>query len=188
LEIYKRLGDAEGQAKCWNYLGRSLLDDGQLGAAEAAASHALKLFLGQGREYWVCSSHRLLGEIYRVKGENGKAIQHLEAAIGIASPLDWHNSLFWTHLSLAVLFRTKNELDNAQFHIERAKSHAVDDAYNQGRAMDWQAEIWYRQGRLEEAKAEILCALETFEKLGATEDLPWSRSRLQRIERAIGPN
>ena len=51
--------------------------------------------------------------------------------------------------------------------------------------MDQQAEIWYRQGRLEEAKAEILCALETFEKLGATEELPGTRSILWKIERAM---
>jgi hypothetical protein len=84
-----------------------------------------------------------------------------------------------------VLFCDENEFDNAQSHIEQAKSHAVDNAYKLGRAMDQQAEIWYRQGRLEEAKAEILCALETFEKLGATAELPWSRSILRKIERAI---
>ena len=172
LEIYERLGDAEGQGKCWNCLGWLLLDDEQLDAAEEAGSHAINLFRDQGREYWVCGSHRLLGDIYRSKGERGKAIQHFEAAIGIASPFDWHDQLFWTHLSLAMLFCDENEFDNAQSHIEQAKSHAIDDAYKLGRAMDQQAEIWYRQGRLEEAKAEILCALETFEKLGATAELP----------------
>ena len=185
LEIYERLGDAEGQAKCWNYLGWPLLDDGQLDAAEEAASHAIKLSLDQGREYWVCGSRRLLGDIYRVKGESGKAIQHLEAAIGIASPFNWHKELFWIHLTLAELFCDTNEFDNAQPHIERAKSHAVNDAYTRGRAMNQQAWIWYCQGRLEEARAEILCAIETFEKLGATVDLPWPRTILQKIELAM---
>ena len=185
LEIHERLGNAEGQAKCWNTLGRTLLDGGQLDAAEEAASHALKLSLDQGREYWVCLSHRLLGSIYRVKGKRGKAIQHFEAAIGIASPFNWHNELFWIHHSLAKLFCNNNEFDNAQSHIERAKSHAVDDAYNLGRAMGQQAWIWHRQGRLEEAKAESLCALEIFEKLGATAELPKFRSRLQKIQRAV---
>ena len=63
--------------------------------------------------------------------------------------------------------------------------HAVDDARRLGSAMNHQADIWYRQGRLEEGKAEAIRALETFEKLGATADLSVSRNILRRIERAI---
>ena len=185
LEIYERLGDVEGQGKCWNCLGRLFLDDGQLDSAEEAGSHAIKLFLDQGRELWVCVSHRLLGDIYQSKGEIRKATQHFEAAIGIASPFDWHHELFWTHFSLAELFYNENKFDNAQSHVNQAKSHAVGNLFRLGRAMDEQAEIWYRQGRLEEAKAEISRALETFEELGATAELPGSRSTLRKIERAI---
>ena len=185
LGTYERLGDVAGQAKCWNSLGWLLLGDNQIDSAEEAGFHAINLSRDQGREYLVCASHRLLGDIYQRKGERGKAIQHFEAAIGIASPFGWHHELFWTHFALAELFCNENRFENAQSHIERAKGHAIDDAYNLGRAMSQQAEIWYRQDRLEEAKAEILCALETFEKLGATGDLPWSRSNLQEIERAM---
>ena len=185
LEIYEWLGDAEGRAKSWYDLGWLLYHDNQLEAAEEAGSHAINLFRDQHREYWVCGSHRLLGRIYESKGKKEKAIQHLEATIGIASPFDWHGQLFWAHLALARLFCNENEFHNAQSHIEQAKSHAIDDAYNLGRAMYWQAEIWYGQGRLEEAKAEILCALETFEKLGATTLVPESRSILRKIEWAI---
>ena len=185
LEICEQLGDAEGQGKCLSCLGWLLFQDGQLDTAEEAASHALKIFLDQQREYWVCGSHRLLGLIYQSKGRRERAIEHFEAAIGIASPFDWHDQLFWNHFNLAALFRDENEFDDAQSHIERAKSHAIYDTYRLGRAMDRQAAIWHRQGRLEEAKTETLCALETFEKLGATEDLRWPRSRLQAIERAM---
>ena len=185
LEVCEQLGDVEGQGKCWNCLGWLLFQDGQLGAAEEAGFNAINIFREQDREYWVCTCHRLLGEVYRSKGERGKAVQHFEAAIGIASPFDWHNQLFWIHFDLAMLFSIENEFDNAQSHIERAKSHAINNTYRLGRAMDWQARILYRQGRLEEGKAEILCALETFEKLGATAELPGSRSILQKIERAI---
>ena len=184
LEIYERFGDAVGQGKCWISLGWLLLDDEQLDSAEDAGSHAIKLFRDQGRELWVCGSHRLLGDIYRSKGEIGKAVEHFEAAITIASPF-WHHQLFWTHFSLAELFRCKGELDNAQPHIEKAKSHTGDNAYQLGRAMRLQARVWYYQGRLEEGKAEIICALEMFEKLGATAELPWSRSVLREIEQAI---
>ena len=185
LEIYERLGDAVGQGKGWNCLGWLLFHDDQLDAAEKAGLHAIKLFQDQGREYLVCGSHRLLGRVYQTKGERRKAIQQLEAVIRIASPFEWHHHLFWAYLSLARLFCDEAEFDDAQPHIERAKLHATDDAYKLGRAMSKQAEIWYGQGRLEEAKAEILCALETFEKLGATVDLPWPRSFLEEIERTI---
>ena len=185
LEICKRLGDVEGQAKSWDGLAWLLLGDEQLEAAEEAGSHAINLFRDQDREYRVCICHRLLSLIYQSKDEKGKAIQHLEAAIGIASPFDWHNQLFWTHFALARLSCDESEFDDAQSHIEQARSHAAYDAYKLGRAMDQQAEIWYRQGRLEEAKAEISCAVETFERLGAAAALPWSRYILQKIERAI---
>ena len=181
LEICKRLGDAEGQAKCWDCLGWLLLSYGRLGSAEEAASHALKVFLDQGREYWICDSHRLLGEIYRWKWEIEKAIHHSEAAIGIASSFDWHSQLFWIHHSLAWLFYSKNELDDSQSHIEQAKAHTDNDAYLLGRAMRLQGSIRYQQGRLEEAKAEISCALDTFEKLGAARDIEECRDLLREI-------
>ena len=183
LELYNRLGDAEGQAKCWNRLSWSLLGDDQLDAAEEAASHALKLSLDHGREFWVCDSHNILGEIYQYKGNREKAIQHFDSALRIASSFDWHDQLFWIHHALADLFRNENEFDNAQSHIQQAKSHAVNDVYCLGRAMEMQAQIWYGQGRLEEAKAEALRALETFEKLGAASDLERCRNLLRRIEK-----
>ena len=178
LEIYERFGDAEGQGKCWNYLGRLFLDDEQLNAAEEAGLRAIKLFLDQGREFWVCASHRLLGDIYQSKGEIGKAVEHFEAAIRIASPFGWHDELFWIHYALAELFLNKNEFDNAQSHIERAKLHAIDDAFELGRAMEWQAQIWYERGWIEQANAEAQCALEAYEKLGATAELARCRSFL----------
>ena len=184
LEIYERLGDAEGQGKCWDYLSWLLYSDQQLDAAEEAASHALKIFLDRGREYWICDSHRLLGEIYRFKREKGKSIHHCEAALKIASSFDWHAQLFLIHHSLAWMFQDVNEFDSAHIHIEQAKPHAVDNPYYLGRTMEQQAWVWYQQGRLEEAKAEVLHALETFEKLGATSDVGRCRDILGKIELA----
>ena len=153
LEIYEQLGDAEGQGKCWNYLGWLLVNDEQLEAAEEAASRSIKL-LDQGREYWVCKSHQLLSRIYRSKDERGKAIEHIEAALGIASPFEWHDQLFWIYYSLARL----------------------------SCAMELQVWIRYQRGQVEEAKAEAHCALETFEKLGVTTGVAWCRGFLREIE------
>ena len=77
------------------------------------------------------------------------------------------NSLFWNHYQMAELFRVEDEFDDANSHIERAKSLAVGDEYTLGRGMEAQARIWYRQGRVEDARSETLGALEVFERLGA---------------------
>ncbi|KAF9785563.1 hypothetical protein BJ322DRAFT_839464 [Thelephora terrestris] len=185
LEIYEQLGDGEGQGKCWIFLGSLLLDDDQLDAAEEAASHAMELFLDKRRELWICESHSLLGDICRKKGKREKAIQHYEAAISIASPFDWHNTLFWTHWSLARLFFIEDEFGDAQSHTDQSKLHAVDDTYCLGHAMVLQTWIWHGQGQLEEAKAEILGALKIFEKLGATERVGTCRAFLQKVELAV---
>jgi hypothetical protein len=54
-----------------------------------------------------------------------------------------------------------------------------------GRAMDMQASVWYRHFRLEEAKSEILHALEILEKLGAASNAEACGELLQEIELAI---
>ena len=43
----------------------------------------------------------------------------------------------------------------------------MNSAYNLGRAMGMQASILYEQGRLEEARSEVLRAIEIYEKLGS---------------------
>jgi hypothetical protein len=48
-----------------------------------------------------------------------------------------------------------------------------------------QAVIWYRQGRLGDAISEASRALETFEKLGATNDSERCRDLLQKIEQKM---
>ena len=170
-EIYERLSDTVGHARCLSHLAWSLYADGQLDAAEAAASRAINLLPEDGEQFLVCQCHRILGEIHHAKGDTEGAIGHFEAALGIASSFSWHPQLFWIHFSLASIFSDKEEFDDADAHIERAKSHTVNHPYHLGRAMDLQAWFWYNQRRFEEAKSEALRAAEVFKKLGATRDL-----------------
>ena len=170
------------QAHAWSQLAWSLHDDRQPDAAEEAASRAINLFSDEGDQFEVCQSHHLLGEIYCAKGEMKKAINHFETALGIASPLNWHNEQFWIHHSLAKLFSNNDQFNNAHAHIEYAKSHTVGDPYNLGHAMELQARLWRRERKLEEAKSEALCAAGLFEKLGATKELERCRAILRKIE------
>ena len=179
LEILEQLNDTVGQAESSIKLAESLQSDGQLDAAEEATSHAIDLLSETDNQYLLCQSHYTLGEIYRSKGGTGKAIHHYEAALGIASSFGWHHPLFWTNYSLAQLFVAGGRFDDAQAHVDRAKSHAVDHAYKLGRAMEMQAKVWYNQHRLEEARSETLRAADIYERLGATMALTRCRGLLQ---------
>ena len=170
LEICEGLGDTVGHALCLNNLARSLKSDGQLDAAKEAASHAITLLPDSGQEHLTCESHRILGEIYTSQGEREKADHHFETAVGIASPFDWHDVLFWTYYSLAKLFSDQDKCGTAQVHIDRAKLHTAGNAYFLGCAMEMQARIWYGQNRFQDATSEVLRAIEIFEKVGAADD------------------
>ena len=185
LEILRRVGDTKGQTQCLNQLAWLLFDHKQLDAAENAASCAIDLIVEQDQGFLVSQLHRVLGKISYSRSRREKAIHHFETALGIASPPNWHDELFWIHYSLAELFGNEEEFDDANVHIERAKSHAIDDPYKLGRAMVIQANVWCLQLRLEDAKSEAEHALETYEKSGAVYDAGVCRDLLQAVERAM---
>ena len=111
-----------------------------------------------------------------------KAIHHLEVALEIASSLNLDDQLFWIHHDLAHLFIEGRRFDDTQAHIERAKSHAINNAFSLGRAMRLQANLWYIQRMFEKAKSEASHAADVFEKLGAAQDLEKCRELLQWID------
>ena len=168
--------------KCLISLALLLESDNQLDAAEEAASRAIDLLSETDDQFLLCRSHHTLGDIYRSKGETGKAIHHFEVALRIASSFGWHDRLFWINHSLACLFAGEGRFDDAQAHVDRAKSHVVDHAYKLGRAIELQTWVWYKQHRLEEAGSEALRAADIFEQVGATTDLEYCRGLLQHIE------
>jgi tetratricopeptide (TPR) repeat protein len=184
-EIYERIDDAIGQIRCLNDLAWLLFDDDQLDAAEDAASRAIDLLPEEGQEVHRCQLHRILAKIYRSKGEKEKAIHHFETAIEIASPFNWHLELYWIYYALTELFIDENEFDDANARIERAKSHAVGNSYKLARVIHLQARVMYEQGRLEDAKSEVLRALEIYEKLGAPDAAVACGELLQEVEQAI---
>jgi len=184
-EIFERLGDMVSQARCLIWLVDSLCSDNQLDTAEEAALRAINLLPEKGQEFQVCEGHRALGNVYRFKGDTEKAIHHFEVAIGIASPSNWHGVLFWIHYELARLLHSEGRLDDAHAHIKRAKSHAADNTYYLGYAMELQARVWYDQHRLEEAKSEALRAADVYEKLGAAKDVEDCKNLLRDIEKGL---
>jgi tetratricopeptide (TPR) repeat protein len=138
-EIFERLGDTAKQAECLISLAYVLHDDKQLDGAEESASRAIDLLLEKGQQFQLCQGHRILGDIYKSKGDTEKAVYHFEAALEIASSFNQDFQLFWIHYALASLAFGQGKFDDAHAHIEHAKSHAINDAYQLGRAMERQA-------------------------------------------------
>ena len=186
LGIFEQLGDTVGQANCWNELARLLRLEGQLDAAEKAASHAIDVLPEKGQEYLVCRSHRYIGLIYQAKGGREKGIHHLKKALEIAVAFKWDDELFWIHCYLATLLAEEHRFNDAHNHIGQAKLYAIDHIYELGRAMATKASIWYQQHQLEDATSEALGALEIYEKLGASRDILNCKNLLQKIEATAG--
>ena len=182
-EIFERVGNTVKQAGCLLDLARALYSDGQLDAAKEAASHAIGLIPEKGEQLQVCQGHRILGNIYRSKGETEKAIHHFEIALGNASSLNWHDELFRVHYSLAEMFSGQGSFDDARTHVERVKSHAANDPYLLAHASGLQAWFWYKQHMFEKGRSEALCALSMFEKLGAANDAEEIIQLLKQIDR-----
>ena len=184
LGIFNQLNNTIGQAHSLQQLTQLLSGDNQLDAAEKAISQSLNLLLDKGEQFWLCEGYRLLGEICHSKGETEKAINHYKTALEIASSSSWHAQQFWILYSLAKLYHEEGRFHDANAHIEHAKSHTANVPYLLGRVMEQQAHFWYREGRLEEAKSEVLCATGVYEKLGAAKDVEDCREFLQEIEDA----
>ena len=184
LEIFERLNDVLGQAHSLLQLARLLHDDKQLDAAEKAASQSIDL-VPDNEQFPVCEGHRVLGSICHSKGETEAAINHFEAALRIASSFNWHTQQFSVLRSLAKLCCDQDRFDEARAYVERAKSHAANEPYYLGQAMKTQARIWYKQGRLEEAKSEVLHAADVYGKLGAVGEVEGCREFLRLIERGM---
>lgn len=185
LEICEQLNDTFRQARSLFFLAWLLRDDEQLGAGEEAALQSISLLPGKIDRPIVCQCHRLLGQIYSSKGEADKAIDHFEVALRIASSLDWHAEQFWGHYDLAELSFNQGRSDDSHAHVEHAKSCAGNNTYLTGRAIHLQARLWYDQGRLTEARLEALCAVDVYEKVGATVDLEACRDLLRGIEQEM---
>ena len=182
--VFERIGDTVEQAECLVSLAVLLLAGEQLDAAEEAATRSISI-LGKGQEFTLCGSHRSLGDVYLSKGEKEKAIHHYNVALGIAKTFNWHTQMLWIHYSLANIFCDENEFDDAHTHIKQAKEHAADKKYFLGRAMEAHAQIWYRQGRYEDAMSEALSAIEIYGELGAGVHLERCRAFLQRVEQSM---
>jgi len=185
LEICERVHDVWGQASSLGRLARLLLSDGQLDAAESTALRAIDLLPNKRHQRVASQCHRILGSIYHSRGDTGATIKHFEAALAIVSNFNLHGEEFRTHQSLTELFLGENRFDDARTHIEQAKLHSANNALNMGRAIMLQAGLWFKECKFEEAKSEVLHAIDIFAKAGSMKDVEGCREILEHMKRQM---
>ena len=179
-EGFGQLGETSKQAYCLGVLGLLLCRTGKLDAAEEVATRAMGLFENHD-QYQLCKSNNVLGKIHQSKGNTEKAIHHFEEVLRIASILNSRDQLFEAHFNLAHLYLNEDKLNDAQAHVEHAKSHVGNDMLLLGCAFLTSARVLSNQNKFEEAKSEASRALSIFEKLGATEFVEVAGELLEEI-------
>jgi len=183
LRIYEKLNDKVGQVDCLHRLALLLVNSSQVDAAEKATSRMINLSLDGPSQAQLYDRYTILGHICACKGEVEAAIGHIKKALGIASSLLSQDKQVWILRYLLRLFLEEDRFDDAEVYVEQLKLHAANDPLNLGMAMEAQARIWRHQGRLEEAKSELLRATSLSEKIGVSADIMESlKLMLHRIE------
>ena len=186
-KIYERLGHMTGQVDSLQRLALLLAEDDQADAAEVAASRAIDLSLGKPTQSQAVNHHNILSHICHSRGDTEAAINHLKTALGTTPLLgsqDGQTAIFRRLLTLLI---AEERFDDAQVQLERFKSKIVNDPRNLGLAMVIQGRVWFLQNKLEEARSELSCALDLYEKIGLSGGFLWhdAKSGLEEIERKM---
>ena len=182
LETFERLDCTTERARALRRLAQLSKSDSS--AAEEAASRSLDLLRDKDEDLLVCECHQTLGDIYRYHSKIGKAIDHFNTALEIASSHGWQDQQFWIHHSLGGMFFGVRRYDDARLHAERAWIYAVNDVPLLGHAMKLRAIILYSQKKYNEAKSEALRAADVHEKLGDAVGLDVALDYVDLVERA----
>ena len=176
-EIYERLDQTAMLALSLETLALLLVEDGQVDAAEEAASRAINISENP-TQFHVCQQHYLLAHICNSRGDADAAISHFKAALGTTDYPMGYNMQSTILISLVTLCFERDSFDDAQVHLDRLKSHVANNPYGLGRAMLLQCYNWSLQGRLGEAKSEVSRIIDTYEGTGFSPNLLEEYKRL----------
>ena len=141
LKACGHLRDTREYADTFVSLAYSLIADNQLDAAEETASQVIHFSQDKDEQYLVCCSHHVLGCVNDYRGHKGKAIDHFETAVGIASSISWHEGEVYVLESLVLALIAEGRIDYARLRVERARSLAANNKYLLGRVVRLQAQL-----------------------------------------------
>ena len=168
-EIYERLDNPAGQVDSLRALALALVGDGQVDAAEEAASRILDLSSEGPSQSQLCQHYHTLGHIRTAGGDTGAAIRHHEKALEIASSFNLRDERATVLHCLVVTLLENGRFDDARIHVEYLKSDGINNPISLALAVVIQIHDLCQQGRSEEAKSEASRLVGLFERIGASE-------------------
>ena len=155
LGIDERLDDTARQVDSLQLLAWLLAGDGQVDAAEEAASHAANLLSDKPSQSQLCWHYHALGYICDARGEMEAAINHYEKAFKIASSSDLHYEQVVFLRCLVAALLIEQRFDDTRVYLERLKSNGANDTVSLVMAAVIRTCVWCQQGRFKEAMSEV---------------------------------
>ena len=186
LEIYEKLNETVEQVDCLHVLASLFIEDNQVNAAEEATSRAVIISLDEPSKSQLREHYLILGHMCRRRGETGAANGHYMKALGIARSLNQQGEQLVTILSLVTLLVETERFDDALVHLDHLKLDVANNPRYVGVVMQAQARVLLYQGKLEEARSEMLRTIGLYEGIGVSAGyMDDSKKFLQEIEGKI---
>ena len=83
---------------------------------------------------------------------------------------------------MAELLSDESRFDDTHAHVERTKSHTINDPYLLGYTVEQQARLLHDESRFKEAKSKALRTADIYRKIGAAKDVEDCKAILRSIE------
>jgi len=168
LRVFERLEEKCWQGHCLKIIAWGYVDCRQLRGASRCIDHMFALLRNGGDKGLLRSCGRILATISVQMGNLSDAKEILESTLEVPLLLGDAHSRFWITYRLVEVYFGLGDLNGVCDQITSMKSlaQASHDQYLLGRAMELQAKVWLKTGRVAEARSEVLLALAAYGKAG----------------------
>jgi len=166
LQLCADLNDVEGLTAIKNSIAVVKTEKGEVQAAEQLFNEALKLARREGFSDLQLKISMNLGNVLHIRGDYGRALEHLNAAMNLIHADDLVAKSRVIH-NIGIVFKSQGENDRALAEFEKSIQLSVEanNRYQKGLSYLEKAEVLYRNGDLLSSTALATSAFQIFSKL-----------------------
>lgn len=141
--------------------------------ARRRLEHGLNLLEQHGIEDFLAEVQAAMGRLCLGEGDATAALAWGRKALDAAQTLEMQLEAGLAHRVLGLAYRAQGDLTQAEEHLKRSLAvlESVEHRHEIGRTLVQLARVCEDENRLEEARAQMNCAISVFQELGAQSDL-----------------